>query len=141
MDQLNGFVCLDRLHKSVGHPQRDVEVLQISFVFSMNKFLNVGVITAQHPHLGSPACTRRFHCFTGAIEYAHVADRAGGIGMRPFDQCALWPDRGKIITYPAAPAHSLCCLGQSGIDPGATIDRLGDRIPNRLDKAVNERRL
>ena len=75
--QGNFATVLYCLHEAVGHAHRDVEVAQFTRVFGMDEFLNIWVVAAQHTHLGTAACTGRFHRFARSVKHAHVADRAG----------------------------------------------------------------
>lgn len=48
-------------------------------------------------------------------------------------------DGREVIADTPASAHRFGCLSQSGINAGLAIDHIGDGVPYRLDKAVDQR--
>ena len=139
--QLDIAVGVDGFHEGVGDADRDVEVGQVALVLGVDEFLDIRMVAAQHAHLGAAAGAGGFDGFAGAVEDAHVRDRAGSTRLRALDAGALRPDRGEVVTDAAPAAHGFGGLGQRSVDAGAAIDVLDDRIADRLHEAVDQRRL
>jgi len=96
-----------------------------------NEVADVGVVHAQHAHLGAAAIAGRLDGLAGAVEHAHERDRPGGLGVDRLDQRALGPDGAEIIADAAALLECKHGLAQ----------RLGDAIHavgDRLDEAVDQ---
>jgi hypothetical protein len=107
----------------------------------VDEFFDIGMIAAQHAHLRAAPRTGRFDCFAGAVEYAHIRNRAAGARIRTFDQGTLWANGGEIVAYPAAATHGFSRLLQCIVDARFTVAKAGDGITDRLHKAVDQRRL
>ena len=78
MDEFDIRVSIDRFHEAVGHADRDVEIGQVAMVLGVNEILDIRMVAAQHAHLGAAAGAGGFDGLAGAVEDAHVGDRAGG---------------------------------------------------------------
>jgi hypothetical protein len=105
------------------------------------KILDVRMVAAQHAHLGAAAGAGGFDGFAGAVEDAHVGNRAGGARLGALDVGALRPDAGKVIADTAAAAHGFGGLGQRGVDAGLAVGGFDDGVADRLHEAVDQRRL
>ena len=90
MRQFDFAVGLHRLHEGVGDADRDVEVGQIAGILGMNEIFDVRVVATQHPHLRTAAAAGGFDGLAGAVEDAHVGNRAGGARLCALD---VSPDR------------------------------------------------
>jgi hypothetical protein len=66
----------DRGHEVVGDADRDVEVREVALVLGVDEVLDVRVVAAQHAHLRAAARAGRLDRLAGAVEHAHVRDRA-----------------------------------------------------------------
>ncbi len=131
-------VAVDRFHEGVGDADRDVEVGQVALVLGVDEDFDVGMVAAQHAHLRAAAGAGRFDGLARAVEDAHVGNRAGGARLRALDVGALRPDAGKVVADAAAAPHRLGRLGQRRIDAGLAVDRLDDRVADRLHEAVDQ---
>jgi hypothetical protein len=138
--QLDIAVGFDGLHEGVGDADRDVEVGQVALVLGVDEHLDVRMVAAQHAHLGAAPAAGGFDGLAGAVEDAHVGDRARGARLRALDVGADRADGGEVIADAAAAAHGLGGLRQRGVDAGAAVDDFGDRIADRLHEAVDQRR-
>ena len=105
VDQFDIGVGIDRFHEAIGHADRDVEIGQVAMVLGVDEVLDVRMVAAQHAHLGTAAGTGGFHGFAGAVEDAHVGNRAGGTRLGVLDAGALRADGGKVVTDATAAAH------------------------------------
>src|SRR6185436_14713385 len=74
----------------------------------------------------------------GAVEHAHIGDRAARARARALDLGALRADGGEVVAHAAAAAHGLGGFLQRGIDARAALDHLGDRVAHRLHEAVDQ---
>ena len=137
MHQLPLAVGRDRLHERIGHRNREIEVAQVAAILGVNERFDVGMITAQHPHLRSAAGTRRLDGFAGLVEHAHVGERPAGTAVGAPDVCALRPDAREVIPHAAAAPHGLGGLVERGVDADL-VAVVGDAVAYRLHKAVDQ---
>ena len=140
MNQFDIAVGLDRLHEAVGDAHRDVEVGEVALVLGADEVLDVGVVAAQHAHLGAAPAAGRLHRFAGTVEDPHVRHRTGGAGLRALDVGADRADGREVVTDTAAAAHGFGGLQQGGVDAGTAVDDFGDRVAHRLHEAIDQRR-
>jgi hypothetical protein len=96
-------------------------------------------VAAQHAHLRAAAAAGGFDGFAGAVEDTHVGDGAGSARLCALDVGADRTDGRKVIADATAAAHGFGGLQQGGIDAGAAIDDLGDRIADGLHETVDQR--
>ena len=126
------------LHEGIGDADRDVEVLQITFVLGVDEGLDVRVIAAQHAHLRATPCAGGFDGLAAAVEHPHVADRARGAARGAGHRRALRPDAAEVVAHPATAAHRFGGLRQRGIDAGVAVVVLRDAVAHRLHEAVDQ---
>ncbi len=66
-------------HKRVGHPHRNIEVVQLVVVFfAVNKLHDVRVVHPQNGHVGPPAGAALLDLFGGGIKNFHKRNRSRG---------------------------------------------------------------
>ena len=58
--------------------------------------------------------------------------------MGAADPGATRPDARKIVTDPAAPAHRLGGLGQSGVNAGMSVFQVRNGVADRLHETVDQ---
>ena len=141
--QLPGGALLHRFNKCVGHPHRHIEVVPTPRrAFGGDELQHVGVVDAQHAHLGASARTRAFHRGAGMVEHIDVAAGAGRGGRGALDVGALGADAREVVTHTAATAHGLGRFAQRFVNAGVAVfvDAL-DAVAHRLHKAVDQRGL
>src|SRR3954469_13014306 len=63
------------------------------------------------------------------------------MGARALHLGALGADGGEVVADAAAAPHRLGGLRKRGVDAGAAVDDLRDRVAHRLHEAVDQRRL
>ena len=143
MHQVPGLVVLQRLHKSVRHADRDVEVVPAPrLALGRDEFQHVRVVDAQHAHLRAAPRTRALDRGAGMVEHVHVAARTRGQRSHGLDLGAAWPDVRKVIADAAAPAHRLGGFAQRFVDARvARVVEALDAVAHRLHEAVDERGL
>ena len=139
--QLDLEVHLDREHEVVGDADRDVEVGKVALVLGVDEFLDVRVVAAQHAHLRAAARARGLDRLAGAVEDAHVGERAARARVGAFHLGAARANGGEVVAHPAAAPHGLGRFLQRGVDARAPVDHFGDRVADWLHEAVDERRL
>ena len=89
VDELIILVVLNRLHKSLGDANGEVEVCDVCIVpFAVNKFQDIRVVDAQNPHIGPSSGAALLDGFCSHVKHAQKADRAarhptGGIDRAP----------------------------------------------------------
>ncbi len=105
MHQFDIAVGFDRLHEGVGDADRDVEVGQVALVLGVDEGFDIRVVAAQHAHLRAAAAAGGFDGLAGAVEHAHVGDRAGSARLRALHMGADRADGGKVVADAAAAAH------------------------------------
>ena len=140
MSKFNVTIDFNSLHERVGDTDGNVEIGQVALVLGVYEIFDVGMITTHHAHLCTTATTCRFHGLTGAVEYAHVGNRAGGARLGAFDMGTERADGGKIVANAAAATHGLGRLQQGGINTGTTVNDFRNGIAHRLHEAVNQSR-
>jgi len=116
VDQFDGQVILDGGHEVIRHPDREVEIGELAPVLGVDELLDVGVVAAQHAHLGAAARAGGFDRLARLVEHAHVGHRAAGARTRALHLGALRPDGREVVADAAAAAHGLGRLLQRGID-------------------------
>ena len=141
MHQFEREVVLDRVHQVIGHADRDVEVAQVALVLGVDEALDVGMVAAQHAHLRAAPRAGRLHGLAGAVEHAHVGERAAGARVGALDLGALGTDRREIVADAAAAPHGFGGLLQRVIDARLAVGDAGDRVADRLHETVDQRRL
>ena len=141
VNQFNGIVRFNRFHERISHADRDVEVGQVALVFGMDEQLDIRMIATHDTHLGTTACTGRFHGFARAVEHAHVRDRARSARVGTLNAGTLRANRREVVPDATTTTHGFGRFGQCGVDARATIDGFDDRITDRLHEAVDQRRL
>src|SRR6185295_15527685 len=141
MHEFELVVRLHRAHELVGYADRDVEVGEVALVLGVDEFLDVRMIAAQDAHLRAAPGAGGLHRLAGAVEDAHVGQRAARARARALDLGAFRPDGGEVVAHAAAAAHGLGGFEQGGVDAGTAIDHFGDRVADRLHEAIDERGL
>jgi hypothetical protein len=139
MHQREVTIGLHGLHEGVGHADRDIEVAQVTLVFGVDEFFNVGVVAAQHPHLCPASGAGRLDRFTRAVKHPHVTHRPGGVALGAAHPGAAWPDAREVVTHATAAPHGLGGLGQRGVDAGVAVFDVGNGVTHRLHKTVDQR--
>jgi hypothetical protein len=81
------------------------------------------------------------HGLARAVEDAHVGKRAARARLRALHLGALGADGGEVVADATAAPHGLGGLLQRGVDARAAVDHFGNRVADRLDEAVDQRRL
>ncbi|MNL03155.1 hypothetical protein D3C87_1236810 [compost metagenome] len=141
VDQFHLAIGLHSLHEGIGHADRDIEVGEVALVLGVDKALDIGVVAAQHAHLGAAPGAGGLHGGAGGIEYLHERDRAGRARVRRAHQRPAGADGREVVAHPAAAPHGLGRLGHRRVDAGLAVTRLGNRVAHGLDKAVDQRGL
>ncbi len=139
--QFDFGIVVDRFHEGIGDADRDVEVGQVALVLGVDEDFDIRMVAAQHAHLGATAGAGGFDGLAGAVEDAHVGNRAGSARLGALDVGALRPDAGKVIADAAAATHGFGGLGQRGVDAGLAVGGLDDGVADRLHEAVDQRGL
>ena len=137
--ELDKAVGINRFHEGIADADGNVEIAQVAFVFGVDEFFDIRMVAAQYAHLGAAAGAGGFNGFAGAVENTHVGNRAGGAGVRAFDERALRPDAGEVITDTATAAHGFGGFGQGGVDARLAIGGFDDGVADRLHEAVDQR--
>ena len=132
-----------RLHESIGHANRHVEIVPAPWgALGGDELKHVGVVDAQHAHLGAAARPGALDRGTALVKHIDIAARAAGDRMRALDLCPLGTNAGKIVADAASAPHGLCRLAQCLINARITlVVRALNRVAHRLHKTVDQRSL
>ncbi len=138
--QLPVFACRERFHERIRHTHRHVEVIPApGRALGRNKFHHIGVVNAQHTHLGATACTGTFHGGAGLVEHVDVATRPRSHGGCGLDFGTTRTDAGKIVTHAAAAAHRFCGFAQGFVNAGvAFVIHTLNAVAHGLHKTVDQ---
>src|SRR6185369_14405482 len=134
-------VGIDGFHEGVGDADGNVEIGEVALVLGVDEDFDIRMVAAQHAHLGATAGAGGFDGFAGAVEDAHVGDRAGSARLGALDAGALRSDGRKVVADAAAATHGFGGLGQRSVDAGTAVGVLDDGVADRLHEAVDQRRL
>ena len=143
VDQLPRLVVVQRLHEAVRHAHGHVEVVPAAGrALGGDELVHIGVVDAQHAHLGAAPRAGAFHRRARLVKHVHVAARAGGHRRGGLDLGAARADARKVVAHAAAAPHGLGGLAQGLVNAGvaAIIDAL-NAVADRLHEAVDQRGL
>ena len=143
MNQLPVGIGQKCLHESVGHADRYIEVIPSPRrTLGSDELEYVGVVNAQHAHLGTPTGACALYGGAGLIKHIDIAARARRYRCRRLD---LGPTRayaGKVVAHATATAHGLGRLTQCLVNAGKTaVVHTLNAVTHGLHKTVDERGL
>ena len=141
MHQLPIGIGLNCVHECIGDADRQIEVAQVARILGMNKGFDIGMVTAQHAHLRTPARTGGLNRFTGAVKHAHVGHGATGTAVGALYQRILWANVREVVTHTATATHGFGGLLQRVVNARLAIADTANRIAHRLHKTVDQGRL
>ena len=143
MHQFPVGVLFDGLHEAAGHAHGHVEVVPAARgALGRDEFLHIGVVDAQHAHLGTTAGTGRLHGGAGLVEHIDVAAGAGSHGGRALHLGTTGADAREVIAHTTAAAHGFGRFAQRFVDAGeAFVVHTLDAIAHGLHEAVDQRGL
>ncbi len=141
--QVPGLVFGHGLHEVVADADRDVEVVPAARrALGGDEFEHVGVVDAQHAHLGAAPRARAFHGGAGLVEDVDVAARARGQRGGGAHLGAAGADAREVVAHAAAAAHGFGGFAQGFVDAGvAAVVHALDAIAHGLHEAVDQRGL
>ena len=143
VNQLPGLVVGKRLHETVGHADRHIEVVPAPRrALGGDEFLHIGVVDTQHAHLRTTARAGAFHGRARLVEHIDVAARARRHRSGAFDLGIARADARKIVAHAAAAPHGFGGLAQRLVNAGVTVGiHPLNAVTHRLHKAVDQRGL
>jgi hypothetical protein len=127
-----------RAHEAVRDADRQVEIAESAIVLGGDEVLDIGMVDAQHAHLGATAGAGRFDRLAGSVEYFHVRHRSRGARLRPLHLRAGRPDGAEVVAHATAAAHGFRRFGDGGIDARQAIGLARYGIADRLHEAVHQ---
>ena len=134
--QMEIGVIFNGLHKLIGDRNRNVEVSNLTFFgLAADELFNIGMVDAQHAHVGPAAATTLGNFTKGLIVDAQKADRPRRATGRGVHHIILWAQSAK---GEAIAATGL--LDQRGHTQGAkdAVVTLAHIVFDREDKACGQ---
>ena len=78
-DQVIAAVDFERLHEHIGQGNAEIEVVELVLILlGGDEIENVGMVDAQHPHIGAAALAALFDGLGGGIEDSGERERSRG---------------------------------------------------------------